>query len=181
MTLRERIEHYEPTLRDERLASFLDRQGFERPLLTVKAIRVVDITPASALALIEKESGRGRNVFGHDRTIFAGAGKVTRLKYLAYKARRRLSGNRLMQGVGPCQLTWWEFQDEADREGGCWRPTVNTAVGLRRLKANINAQSSLREGARAYNGTGTAAEAYADDFMEKRRTWHLRLRGAGVS
>jgi hypothetical protein len=23
-----------------------------------------------------------------------------------------------MQGVGPCQLTWWEFQDTVDREGG---------------------------------------------------------------
>ena len=95
---------------------------------------------ALACALLEKESSGGQNVFGHDpNTIFAGAGEVTKEKYLEYRRRRIAAGNRTMQGVGPCQLTWWELQDEADREGGCWKPDVNMRVGFRRLATLINA------------------------------------------
>ena len=43
---------------------------------------------AMACALLEKESSGGRNVFGHDPSIFAGAGEVTRDRYAAYKRAR---------------------------------------------------------------------------------------------
>src|ERR687895_578180 len=107
-----------------------------------------------ACALLEKESSGGHNVFGHDPTIFVGAGKVTRERYKEYRSRRVASGNRLMQGVGPCQLTWWEFQDAADREGGCWRPEVNMRVGFRHLVALISQHGEGPRG-RRYNGSGS--------------------------
>ena len=44
--------------------------------------------------MLIKESGGGKNVFGHDPTIFVGAGTVTKAKYLEYKKRRVASGNK---------------------------------------------------------------------------------------
>ena len=73
-----------------------------------------DIWPSVLCAVLEQESGF-RNVYGHDpvkRGQLVG-GNVTRLNYARYKALRKLGFG--MQGVGPGQLTWWEYQDEADR------------------------------------------------------------------
>jgi hypothetical protein len=127
-----------------------------------------------ACALLEQESGGGENVFGHDPTICAGWGVVTYAKFVAYRARRRASGNRLMQGVGPCQLTWWSTQDEADREGGCWQPRFNMRVGFRHLHYNV-VRYGLRAGVKAYNGSGAAADAYARSVLARARVWKARF------
>ena len=132
--------------------------GLVAPRTTVREAERAGLPLALACALLEKESSGGRNVFGHDPTIFAGAGKVTRANYADYKRRRIASGNRLMQGVGPCQLTWWELQDAADAEGGCWHPEINMRVGFRHL-ATLVARYGRSDGARRYNGSGAAAEA----------------------
>lgn len=126
-----------------------------------------------AAALLDQESGGGQNVFGHDPTICVGWGAVTWLKYASYKTRRRMSGNRLMQGVGPCQLTWWATQDEADREGGCWQPRFNMRVGFRHLAFNIR-RYGLHAGIAAYNGSGPAAQHYADSVLNRAAIWRKR-------
>lgn len=159
-----------------RLIERLRAESVLRPQAVVEEARRAGLRLALACALLEKESGRGRNVFGHDPTIFVGAGEVTRAKYLEYKRRRVASGNRQMQGVGPCQLTWWEFQDTADREGGCWRPEINMRVGFRHLVALIS-QHGEADGARRYNGSGPAAEAYSRDLLAKARIWEAKLAG----
>jgi hypothetical protein len=163
-----------------RLIERLRAESVLRPQAVVEEARRAGLRLALACALLEKESGRGRNVFGHDPTIFVGAGEVTRAKYAEYKRRRVASGNRLMQGVGPCQLTWWEFQDAADREGGCWRPEVNMRVGFRHLVALIS-QHGEADGARRYNGSGPAAEAYSRDLLAKTRIWEAKLAGHVVA
>ena len=118
---------------DETLVQRLRAGGILFPETTIAEARRSGLKLALACALLEKESSGGQNVFGHDpNTIFAGAGDVTKEKYLDYRRRRIAAGNRTMQGVGPCQLTWWELQDEADREGGCWKPDGEHA---RRLPA----------------------------------------------
>jgi hypothetical protein len=99
-------------------------------------------------AFLEQESGGGRNVYGGD--VFADGspkpfykhGAVTKENYEAYKKERNLGilyasrwpqmGYR-SQGVGPMQLTFWAFQDEADDLGGCWDAKVNMFVGARIL------------------------------------------------
>lgn len=128
-----------------------------------------------ALALVEKETG-GRNVFGHDPTGGIPAkwrgSRVTYAKYKAYKIRRR--AGRGMQGVGPTQLTWYEFQDDADRIGGCHKPYPNMVVGFRLLR-NLTAAHGKQRGAAAYNGTGPAADAYGRDFVIKQEAWHRRV------
>jgi hypothetical protein len=130
---------------------------------------------SDALALVEKEGG-GHNVFGHDPTSsipdrWKGS-RVTTVKYRYYKARRRLGFG--MQGVGPTQLTWFAFQDEADRIGGCHRPYPNLCVGFRHLHQLIAAHGR-EHGAAAYNGTGAAAEAYGRDFVHKQAAWHRKV------
>jgi hypothetical protein len=151
--------------------------GIVHPQVTIAEAQHAGLRLAVACAMLEKETAGGHNVFGHDPTIFVGAGKVTKAKYLAYKKQRVASGNKRMQGVGPCQLTWYEFQDEADREGGCWRPEINIRVGFRRLAANIK-QYGEADGARRYNGTGPAADAYSADLLRRAALWDQRLAGA---
>jgi len=162
-----------------RLIERLRAEGVLRPQAVVEEAKRAGLRLPLACALLEKESGGGRNVFGHDPTIFVGAGEVTRAKYREYKKRRVGSGNTHMQGVGPCQLTWWEFQDTADREGGCWRPEVNMRVGFRHLFALIN-QHGEADGARRYNGSGDAAEAYSRDLLAKAKVWDAKLAGHAV-
>ncbi len=138
-----------------------------------------------AAALLEKESAGGHNVFGHDRDrsgkyIFPardGSVKVTKELYLQYKRRRVASGDKAMQGVGPCQLTWFSFQDDADKLGGCWKPQVNMRVGFQRLASLVRTHGDS-VGARMYNGSGDAAVAYSADLLRKAAAWKARLHGA---
>ena len=161
----------------------LQAGGIKAPETAIEEATRAGLKLAFACALLEKESAGGNNVFGHDRDkhgqyIFPardGTVPVTEALYREYKKRRKATGK--MQGVGPCQLTWWEFQDEADREGGCWKPHVNMRVGFRRLAALMK-QHGVADGARRYNGSGDAAVAYSEDLRKKARAWEARLEGA---
>ena len=106
-----------------RLIERLRAEDVLRPQAVVEEAKRAGLRLALACALLEKESGKGRNVFGHDPTIFVGAGEVTRAKYREYKRRRVASGNRQMQGVGPCQLPGGSSRT---------RPTARAAAGVRR-------------------------------------------------
>lgn len=157
--------------RDAALVQRMRANGILMPVRTLIAARKAKLPLPLACALLMQESGGGRNVFGHDPTIFTGAGEVTREKYLAYKAQR---GRERMQGVGPCQLTWWEFQDEADRRGGCWNPEINMQVGFERL-AFLTKRFGVRDGIRRYNGSGPAAERYAGEVTAKAERYRAIL------
>src|SRR4051812_20267077 len=104
-------------LRDLQLAHRARSHGANYSLRIVREARRADIPISLGFALIEQESNF-KNVFGHDPTIYTGAGKVTRAKYRAYKKKRGSRGEGGMQGVGPAQLTWWSTQDDADDRGG---------------------------------------------------------------
>jgi hypothetical protein len=160
---------------DAHYASIARRAGLRNPWKALREARAAGIGPALALAMIEQESG-GANVFGHDKTIFVGAGEVTREKYLAYKRQRGVRGEGGMQGVGPMQLTFWSTQDTADMMGGCWKPRINCRVGLRTLAFNIHAHG-LRSGIMHYNGSGPKAEQYMRSVLARRAKWHKRLFG----
>ena len=172
---------------DPKLIQRLEAGGIKAPEMAIAEARRAGLDLAYACALLQKESGGGANVFGHDRDrsgryIFPardGAVAVTEELYREYKRRRGPAGKGGMQGVGPTQLTWWEFQDEADREGGCWKPAVNMRVGFRRLASLMRAHGEA-DGARRYNGSGDAAVAYSADLREKARAWQARLAGVPV-
>lgn len=151
--------------------------GILNPRMAVAEAKRAGLRLDYACAMLQKESGGGSNVFGHDPTIFVGAGPVTKAKYLDYKRRRVASGNKLMQGVGPTQLTYWTLQDRADAQGGCWNPRINMRVGFKHLADHIRAHGEA-DGARRYNGSGAAAEAYSKDLLAKAARWREVLDGA---
>lgn len=162
--------------------------GIRNSFAALQEARNLGIGPALAIAVLEQESS-GKNVWGHDPTIFIGGfdrlhnkfwtrpsrnGYVNEAGYREYKRQRQASGNRKMQGVGPLQLTWWETQDKADRNGGAWNPRVNIRTGFQLLSSLISAHG-LHDGIRRYNGSGPRAEAYARSVLERRAKWRGRL------
>ena len=159
-----------PSRRDLELAHKIEAYGGKWGVRVVWEARRAGIPISLGCALIEKESAF-RNVFGHDPTIYAAAGLVTKGKYLAYKAQR---GTTRMQGVGPCQLTWWATQDQADRLGGCWLPKHNIRVGFQTLAGNVRRYGYVTGCAR-YNGSGPAADAYSRALRALATSWHHRL------
>ncbi len=126
-------------------------------------------------AFLVQESGGGHNVFGHDPTIFVGAGEVTKAKYTEYKAERVKTGK--CQGVGPMQLTFHTFQDEADALGGAWLPEHNVTEGLRILKGFIDNGSTWHQAAFHYNGS----EAYAVQMDGRFALWKGLLADASAT
>jgi hypothetical protein len=140
--------------------------------LARRATRDAGIPYYVGCAFLLQETGGGRNVFGSDPTVFAGAGEVTRPKYLAYKEVRNRTGQ--VQGVGPMQLTWPTYQDQADRLGGAWKPYANMLVGFRHVAALHRSSGSWTATAHEYNGGGPAADAYAAQMAQR----FDRMRGA---
>lgn len=126
------------------------------------------------------ETGGGRNEFGHDADRRGpcpgyGWGTVTKRKYLAFRHLRDLE--RRSNGVGGCQLTSPGLQDAADKLGGCWKPRCNYAIGFHYLADHVR-QHGLHAGVASYNGSGPAAERYADRVIALAE--HLKAQGCGT-
>jgi hypothetical protein len=158
--------------RDLALARTAKKHKANYSLRIIQQARKSGIPISLGFALIEQESGF-KNVFGHDSTSsipdsWKGS-KVTKKKYLDYKKHRELG--RGMQGVGPAQLTWWAYQDEADKRGGAWIPKHNISFAFDHLASLINSKG-MHDGIAAYNGSGQDAERYADSVLAKSRKWH---------
>ena len=153
--------------KDAPLVPKLRKLGIKMPIRMLVAAHKAAIPPSLAASVLMQETSGGANIFGHDKnTIFAGAGEVTKSKYLAYKKQRGPKGEGGMQGVGPLQLTFFTLQDEADERGGCWKPYVNMLVGYEHLADNIR-RAGMHLGVKAYNGTGSDAEKYANTVLPR--------------
>ncbi len=152
--------------------------GIKHPYVTMEEARLADIPYYVLCAYLIQESSGGMNVFGHDDSIYRGAGSVTKAKYLAYKIERDELVPRRMQGVGPMQLTWWEFQDRADAYGGCWKPRYNIRVGAE-LLAKYHEEHTWHDVARLYNAgslEGDRGQDYARRNGELRVAWRDIIR-----
>lgn len=154
--------------------------GILRPADVAELCARTGLPLALGCAILEQESGGGRNVWGSDGGAgvktggaYTPGGPVTEENYRRY--RRLADANVIIrQGVGPCQLTARSWQDAADARGGCWDPLANMLAGFTGLVAMIN-QYGLPDGVRRYNGSGFAAEAYRDRVLTRYRTWTDRL------
>ena len=104
---------------------------------------------------------------------------VTQLNYAAYRAAVN-AGHAGRQGCGPTQLTFGPFQQRADDAGGCWRWEVNCRVGFEILADHIRGRG-VQDGFRAYNGSGTAAEAYGRDAKTRYDSWRVKLEEDGMA
>lgn len=175
-------EEFHPN--DQRYASIAADHGMKNSLRTLTEARALDpnMRPSLALALLEQETGDGSNIWGHDRapnggTTHLGGEVVTEDDYKAYKRRRDNGGKGRggMQGVGPLQITWWEFQDRADEAGGAWIPRHSIRVGIR-LAGALIAEHGERKGLAIYNGGSAKPNyTYAAQVLDKAERWHDRL------
>lgn len=160
---------------DVKLEQLVARYGIQNASAAVDAAQQgYRPTLARCLALLENESA-GRNIFGAEGTACPHEwweGDVTQERYEIY--RRRLNEGATPDGVGPCQLTNPSLQHSADMKGGCWIPIHNMEVGFAFLHGLI-IQSGVWGGFRRYNGSGPAAEAYADRALERAGAWQERL------
>lgn len=155
------------------------------PAMVIEEAKRAGLPLELACALLMQETGGGRNEWGHDPTIFVGGydslhrkaygETVTQEAYRAYLAQRGPTGRGGMQGVGPCQLTYYGFQDRADAYGGCWQPRFNIRVGFEDLAAQIR-RNGRYLGVKAYNGTGPAADRYAKSVLAQADRWAQWLR-----
>lgn len=159
-------------------ADILAAGGILRAPEVIELAAAAGLDLAAAAVVLLKESGGGNNVWGHDHVAiapntYAPGSIVTKPAYLAYRAAV-LSGRAGRQGIGPLQLTFGGFQDQADQLQGAWDWRSNVTVGFRAL-AGLIKNNGMRSGFRHFNGAGPAAEAYADDAMSKYLVWKTRL------
>lgn len=169
---------------DERYAHIAAAHGMHNSLRALTEARAhnPNVRASIALALLEQESRDGSNVWGHDgppngATSHLGGKVVTEGDYRAYKHRRDMNGRGSggMQGVGPLQVTWWEFQDQADRLGGCWIPEHSIKVCINLVAALIK-DNGERKGLAVYNGGATHPNyKYADQVLARVERWHKLL------
>lgn len=162
------------------LALRLRQAGIVYPVWTNRAAHLHNVPLPLLCAFLMQETGGGRNVFGHDPTIFVGAGDVTQAKYLAYRHLRDFTHE--CQGVGPMQLTSRSLQDAADQAGGCWIPRVNIAVGAHLIRQLLDQHpGNPTDAYAAYNGSGPAARRYAIRIAALRQHFADLLGTAGIT
>lgn len=158
----------------------LRKNGCKRPIFTYQEAKRAGIPVAVLAAVLEQETNGGLNEWGHDPTIFIGGvqrlsngtvrrwgSTVTKAAYLAYKAQRGPTGRGGMQGVGPMQLTWYSYQDKADKYGGCWNPKFNIRVGAEMLRDEFKAYKSWWTVFWHYNGS----QSYANQVEARYQKW----------
>lgn len=161
--------------RDIALAQRLRDHGVKNALRIVIECshRHGGLIPVSlGLALQEQETG-GRNIFGADKGAPFHHLPVTEERVMALVKHVRAGG--VSNGVGPLQLTFLGFIEEANRDGGAWKPAVNIATGLGIIAGHIKAQGSVRSGLAAYNAgpsNVSAGQDYASAVLKKQKRFH---------
>lgn len=170
------------TTRDRQLANYFRDEGYENPFLMVAALRKADIKPQTAAALLRKESGGGRNIFGCDHGPHGDSPPYCRHSVTETRARR-LFESRFSNGVGPTQLTSKSFVKQARDLGGEWKPYFNMRVGFWLVGSLID-DHGVEHGAARYNGGNSDqgqqnGAAYGRDFVRIRREEADKLREAG--
>jgi hypothetical protein len=158
----------------------LQKHGVPRTMArAMVTVHVRTRIPLSVIAALVEQESTFRNVWGCDpspngKTTGLCHRRVTRRRYRSYREARGATGRGGMQGVGPAQLTWYEFQDAADKRGGCHRIVPNITVGAG-LIWNYMQRYGRLTGLRMYNGNGPAAERYALQVNTRITKWHRIL------
>jgi hypothetical protein len=100
---------------------------------------------------------------------------VTKERVLTLVEHVRAGG--VSNGVGPGQLTWLGYIEEANRDGGAWDTAVNIATSQRILAAHVR-DHGLRGGLATYNAgrpDDGQGRRYADRIIARQRHWHAVL------
>lgn len=144
---------------------------------------------AYALALVEKESYGGKNVWGgDDGGTFEGCPlPVTKGAFEVFEWYVVEQGHK-SNGVGPCQITYAGLVKDGKRDGGYfrqmqdqglrpWVPLDNMIFGFGLLKANKVKYGTWEKAGAHYNG-GTKPDAFAlrygEDLVRRATVWQER-------
>lgn len=153
----------------------LKAHGVHQPKVVVDEAHRAVLTLEHALAMLECETGiPQRNIFGGDYGS-SYAGRPPYYHDAVTPARvTALLAQPLNNGVGWTQLTYRPFVVEAQQLGGAHIPRYQMRVGFKALAGLITARGE-RAGFAGYNGTGAAADAYAQRAIGFTNAWRERL------
>jgi len=146
---------------------WLNAHGFRNTDAIVGAAEQNDRpTIQRCAALTLNESSGGYSIYGHEGSTPELYGKeVTKENYEGIYLPNIGQGQN---GIGPCQLTSSGYQQDANRLGGVWNAYCNCQVGFRLLHELIE-RYGVWAGFMHYNGSGPAAERYADEAVSHER------------
>ena len=161
--------------RDNALARKLRDNGVKNALRIVIECRHRhdSAIPVSLGVAIQEQESRGLNIFGADQHAPFTHQPVTKARVLQLVEHVRAGG--VSNGVGPMQLTFIGFIDEANRDGGAWVPAVNIATGLGVIAGHVK-QHGVRDGLATYNGghpQSSKGQKYAGQVMERQERFHV--------
>lgn len=152
----------------KQLAEKLKQHGVKQPYAVIDEALRADILIASALAMLEMETGIPQaNIFGCDH----GAGKAFCHQEVTKERVAELQRSGLANGVGWTQLTYPPFVVQAQEMGGAHIPRFQMRVGFKILRDNFDRYGSIQLMFERYNGTGSAAVAYGRRAIELRAAW----------
>ena len=152
--------------------------GILNPRMVVAEAKRAGLRLDYACAMLQKETGGGSNVFGHDPTIFVGAGNVDEGEVSGLQAPAR--GQRQQADAGrradPAHLL--DAAGPGGRPGRLLEPADQHARRLQAPGRSHPPATARRIGARRYNGSGDAAVAYSKDLLARAAKWRGVLDGA---
>lgn len=163
--------------RDNQLAHKLRANGVKNALRIVIECRHrhAGVIPVSLGVALQDQESEGRNIFGADAGAPFPHMPVTEAR--VRKLVEHVHAGGVSNGVGPLQLTFIGFIEEANRDGGAWVPAVNIATGLGIIAGHVK-QHGVRGGLAAYNaGSPRSAQGqrYAGEVMGRQERFHALL------
>jgi hypothetical protein len=137
-----------------------------------------------ALAMLEKETGTCRNVYGNDvgGTFRGFKDLVTECNWRAFR-HEVITNGRTSNGVGPSQLTFKGFFTDMESKGlKPWDLHDNLAYGVKLVQSYYRAgrdqgksvNAALRYAGTRYNGSSS----YGDSFLTVALRWKARVGSA---
>jgi len=160
--------------RDTVLAHKLRAHGVKNALRIVIECRHRHdgVIPVSLAVALQEQESRGLNIFGADKRAPFAHQPVTKARVLRLVEHVRAGG--VSNGVGPMQLTFIGFIDEANRDGGAWQPAVNVATGLGIIAGHVK-KHGIRDGLATYNAGNphtAQGQKYATQVLERQERIH---------
>lgn len=160
--------------RDAELARKLRARGVKNALrIVIECRHRHDGVIAVSLGIaIQEQESNGRNIFGADENAPFTHKPVTKARVLQLVEHVRGGGKS--NGVGPMQLTFLPFIEEANRDGGAWVPAVNISTGLGIIADHVK-QHGVRKGLATYNGGSPNSPKgleYANEVLVRQERIH---------
>ena len=171
----------------------------------VNAAAAVGIPLHIGAAMVQNETSTGLNIYGHDAGgIYSTAGRpvtvegvtyasganvpVTRTNYKAFLDQLLIGNEKrtgvTSNGVGPTQITWWEYHRDARNSGADLSdPYTNLVWGFRILKgylAGDYSKTSVEEAGTLYNAgsLNNGINAYGQRLWTRAEAWRVKLQGS---